>query len=213
VFYVSGEDGGKLVWKAADGSSEGVLMERWLAPQSVSPDESKLAYMEVNTEGGRDIGIIPLDGDMTPRIVLGDKSFEDAPAISPDGRFLAYSSTESGRSEVYVSPFPQVDQDRWPVSRDGGTFPAWSRDGKELFYVNDGAMMAARRAAAPDLSWGDPTALFPADYIWSEIFGRPFDVAPDGRFLMMKRVSGSRPEEITIVLNWFEELKRLVPPN
>ena len=131
VFYVSGEDGGKLAWKAADGSSEGVLVERWLAPQSVSPDGSKLVYMEVNAEGGRDIGIIPLDGDKTPRIVLGDKSFEDAPAISPDGRFLAYSSTESGRSEVYVSPFPEVDQDRRPVSRDGGMFPAWSRDGKE----------------------------------------------------------------------------------
>ena len=169
--------------------------------------------MEVNTEGGRDIGIIPLDGDMTPRIVLGDKSFEDAPAISPDGRFLAYSSTESGRSEVYVSPFPEVDQDRRPVSRDGGMFPAWSRDGKELFYLNDGAMMAARRAAAPDLSWNEPTALFTGDYVWSENFGRPFDVAPDGRFLMTKRVTGSRPEEITVVLNWFEELKRLVSAN
>ncbi len=213
VFHVSDEDGGKLVWKAVDGSSEGVLMETWLAPHSVSPDGSWLVYTEDNRESGRDIGVISLNGDATPRTLLGTQFLEDAAVISPDGQFLAYSSTESGRSEIYVSPFPAVDQDRWPVSRNGGTYPAWSRDGKELFYLNDGAMMAARRAASPDLSWNEPTELFSGDYVQSDVFERPYDVAPDGRFLMMKSVSGSRPGEITVVLNWFEELKRLVPTN
>ena len=74
-------------------------------------------------------------------------------------------------------------------------------------------MMAARRAAPPDLSWNEPIELFTGDYVSTDTFGRAFDVAPDGRFLMMKRASGSRPEEITVVLNWFEELKRLVSAN
>ena len=70
---------------------------------------------------------------------------------------------------------------------------------------------AARRAAGPELSWNEPTELFSGDYVQADVSGRPYDVAPDGRFLMLKRASGARPEEITVVLNWFEELKRLVP--
>jgi len=212
VFHVSDEEGGNLVWKAADGSAEGVVAESWLAPQSASPDGARLVYIELSQSGGRDIGVIPIEPSGDPSIILGGASFHDAPVISPDGKFLAYTSTESGKSQVYVSPFPAVARNRWPVSRDGGAFPAWSRDGRELFYLFEGAMMSSRRTRDGP-GWEEPSQLFEGDYLQSDVFGRPYDIGSDGRFLMMRRLSGSRPEEITVVQNWFEELGRLVPGN
>ncbi len=213
VFYISDESGGKVISKSSDGTQEETLVKSWIAPQSASPDGSILVYLELNGEGGRDIGTISLDGDRTPRILLGGKSLEDSPDISPDGRFLAYSSTESDKSEIYVSPFPNVDRGRSRISYNGGAYPAWSSSGDELFYLNGRTMMAARRTPGSTATWSEPIALFTGDYLTSEPFARPFDVAPDGRFLMVKLASGSRPEELTVVLNWFEELERLVPTN
>ncbi len=209
VFYVSDEAGGKLMSKFPDGSGQEALVESWIAPQSVSRNGSTLVYLALDENGGRDIGIVSLDRDSTPRELLAGPALEESPAISPDGRFLAYASTESGRSEIYVSPFPNVEDGRWTISRGGGIDPAWSPDGSELYFLEANAMMASRRESGSSESWSTPVELFEGDYITTGPFARQFDVAPDGRFLMIKDASGSRPEELTIVLNWFEELKRL----
>jgi serine/threonine-protein kinase len=211
VFYVSDIDGGVLFWRDADGTGEGRVVDKWRAPQSWSPDGAFLTFIETNPDTGRDIGVLSLADDTASELLVTEFA-EDSPAVSPDGRFVAFSSTESDQSEVYVSPFPDVAENRWQISRDGGAYPAWSPDGTELFFLNDGAMMAAGIHHDPIFAWDEPKILFDGDYIVRGNFGRPYDVAADGqRFLMMKNVDSTPRRDIHVVLNWVAELERLVP--
>jgi eukaryotic-like serine/threonine-protein kinase len=136
--------------------------------------------------------------------------------ISPDGRWLAYQSNESGQNEIYVRPFPDADRGRWQVSVGGGTRPLWAHSGRELFYtVEPGRMMAVSIQAGPTFAAGNPQVVFEGAYLAPQA-GRTYDVSPDGqRFLMIKEAAStdatSVPHEIVVVLNWTEELKRLVP--
>jgi serine/threonine-protein kinase len=135
--------------------------------------------------------------------------------VSPDGRWVAYQSDESGQYEVYVRPFPDVDQGRWQVSTGGGTRPAWARSGRELFYlVGSGRIMAVAIQPGQAFAAGSPQVLFEGAYVAANT-GRTFDVSPDGkRFLMIKDRGTSQTSaasEIVFIQNWTEELKRLVP--
>ena len=107
--------------------------------------------------------------------------FDEAEAqFSPDGRWLAYQSNETGRNEIYVRPFPKIDG-RWQISLSGGTRPAWARNGRELFYINNGKMMAVSVTLEPSFTVSAPRVLFEGPYTDN------FDVAVDGqRFLMIK---------------------------
>jgi len=213
LIYVSDERQGRVLLKPVDGSDELVIAERWLAPQqSWSPNGAWLAYVEVTNDAGRDIGLMSATDGYTPRPVLESPDDEHGPVISPNGRLIAYSSTETGRSEVYVSTFSEgIRPNRQPVSHDGGGYPVWSRDGTELFFRSGRAMMAVAIDDGLDLSRQEPRELFRGDYLSGDLFGRSYDVHPDGRFLMMKEQSPSRPGELIIVQNWFEELKARVP--
>jgi TolB protein len=137
--------------------------------------------------------------------------------LSPDGRWLAYegeSPSISGQLDVYVRPFPDVNRALWQVTRDGGTFPAWSRDGRELFYARlDGAIVAIPvDASATTWRAGGPKELFRGPYFMREgSLGRQYDVAPDGRFLMLKREATSVSPHLVIVQNWLTELASRVP--
>ena len=142
--------------------------------------------------------------------------------ISPDGRWLAYQSDESGQNEIFVRPFPDAGGGHWPVSTGGGVQPLWARNGQELFYVAaTGTLMSARvERAVRRFAAATPTKLFEGRgryYLGSGAnFGRTYDVSLDGqRFLMIKTGGGTdgiaAPASITVVLNWFEELKRLAP--
>ena len=124
--------------------------------------------------------------------------YEEA-AFSPGGRWLADKSEVSGRNEIYVQPFPGPGKRRM-ISTKGGITPVWSRDGRELFYSGEGSVMAVSFSDAPNVDPGEPKRLFEAE--------GEFDVAPDGRFLMIRYV---KPRSFNVVLNWFEELERLVP--
>jgi serine/threonine-protein kinase len=150
-------------------------------------------------------------GGGQPQVVLQTKGTETNPAFSRDGRWLAYVSSESGTNEVYVRPFPGPGR-RLQVSTDGGFEPVWSRNGRELFYRRGDAMMAATITTEPVPTAGSPRPLFKGTYAATDTGGAGYDVAMDGRFLMVQPVEAPQPAtSINLVLNWFDELKRTAP--
>jgi serine/threonine protein kinase/Tol biopolymer transport system component len=204
LIYLSERPIFQLYAKAADGSgAEEQLTESQFDrhPSDVSPDGKWLAYWESNPESGPDIALLPLDGPQTPRSLVKTHGADQSAVFSTDGKWLAYDSNESGRREVYMQGL-EPGSGRVQISTDGGWYPRFSRDGRELFYRNGDKMMAVSIATKNgELAVGKPAALFEGTY------ERPgFDVAPDGHFLMMKRDS-TAPVRIQVVLNWTEELK------
>jgi len=140
----------------------------------------------------------------------------DMADFSPNGRFIAYQSDESGRYEIYVRPFPRVDNGRWQVSTAGGTRPAWSRNGRELFYLDASNAFTAVpvNTSGPTISIGIPATVFDAKYAEPNP-ARHYDVSADGqRFLMLKAIAtgdpNATPVSIVLVEHWFEELKQRV---
>jgi len=153
--------------------------------------------------------------------LLNNPSSEYSPAFSPDGRWLAYVSVESGRAEVYVRRYPQGD--RFTVSTGGGTGPLWRRDGKETFFTGqdqgEGKVMAVSVTAVGDrLELGKPTPLFAMrtpgsngvleQYAGSSNGGLRWGILPDGRFVMERGADVSSTREIVLVQHWFDELRR-----
>ena len=198
---------------------------------TISPDGRSLVIRAAD-QGSSYLALLDL-GDWQRRAPSASSSAQAKPllqtpfeeynaAISPDGRWLAYTSNESGAFDIYVRPFPDAAAGRWQVSTGGGTEPVWSRDGRELFFRNPkGAVM--RVAITQGASWnaGTPTELFDgAAYLLAPIgnaaVARVYDISPDGkRFLMMKLAESASqtPSAPTLVVvqNWFDELERLVP--
>jgi len=185
-------------------------------PYSMMPAGDRLVVREDAPQRGSDLLLLPLAGE--PRPLVQSMFSELNAELSPDGRWLAYQSNESGRDEIYVRPFPDVTGGRWQVSTGGGRTPLWARTAGELFYRSaDGAVMAVRGESGPAWRVTLPTQVLPARY-WDDsgTTGRTFDIAPDGRrFLMMTRGVNdkSAAPQIVVVQNWQEELKRLVPSN
>jgi hypothetical protein len=204
--------------QASDGSGE---PERLLAsnalqmPISYTPDGRLLVSMDV-TGHQRDIFLMTLDGPRKSEPLIHGPANELWAEVSPDGRWLVYDSDESGQFEVYVRPFPDAYQgSRWQISAAGGRQPVWSHDGRELFYRDfSGALMAVRVPAGRAFAPGPPVRLFEGTGFTgagAQGGGRTYDVTPDGiRFLMVR--SGSQSSTpLVVVLNWFEELKRIAP--
>ena len=171
-----------------------------------------------------DIGMLSMEGDRERTSLLQEEHYEFFPQISPDGNWLAYTSNESGRLEIYVNPFPDVKKRKWRISTNGGSDPLWSPDGRELFYRNGDEVVAVPVETKPTFKHGKPEILFRGVYASSYInIGvpeyTPWDIHPnDGRFLMLKTYAPSTeasttetPTKITIVLNWFEELRERIP--
>ncbi len=148
-------------------------------------------------------------GDTTLVPLLTTAATEMSPAVSPDGRWLAYVSDESGQTEVYVRPFPDVATARWQVSSSGGTLPVWARSGRELFYLNGRQELTSMPlTAGAGLALGQPRVLFPAaPYILAGNAGA-YDVSPDDkRFVFIRAATGGTGTELVVVQNWFEELR------
>jgi eukaryotic-like serine/threonine-protein kinase len=204
-----------LYWQMADGSGG---LERLTTSQSIqvplswSPNGELLAFVEVS-KGAADIWVLQL-GDRKTQPFLQTPANETAPQFSPDGHWVAYISDESGRKEVYVQPYPGPGG-KWQISTDGGGEPVWNRSGRELFYRNGEKMMAVDVTTQPSFSAGKPKMLFEGRYRSSSTGTIPnYDVSSDGqRFLMLKPTEQEQPAptQINVVLNWTEELKRLVP--
>jgi serine/threonine-protein kinase len=230
VFGSEGANKCYLQWIRADGAGEAqVLLESnsLLSPYSFSPDGKRVAFSERNSGTGSDLWMLPLDTSDPehPRAgkreeFLRSRFLIQSPSFSPDGRWISYSSTESGRSEIFVQPFRgggQAGSGKWLISTGGGQFPIWSRDGRELFYetLDNRIMVAAFTAKGVSFAaekprlWSD-TQLLDINGHWN------FDLAPDGkRFVVTMRAdSTAQPRgsvHVTFLLNFFDELRRRIP--
>jgi serine/threonine-protein kinase len=198
----------------ADGASEPELLlpaTGNVQTGSIAPDASVLAYVTTAGETGLDIWLLPLTGEAKPRPWLQTSANENHPEISPDGRFIAYASDVSGRYEVYVQPFPGPEGARHQVSLSGGQWPRWSRDGHELFFLTDARprrLLAAAVSSTPAFSTATPREVLPAG---AELPGAGgYDVAPDGRFLMLRDQDAPDPgvDGLQVVLDGFALLTK-----
>ena len=218
VAFDSTRDGPRnIYWKSADGT--GVveqLTESEMAPTpyTFSPDGERLVFRETEPGAGPSVGVLLRDGS-SEKLLSAEYNQINA-EISPDGGFLAYQSNESGRDEIYVRPFPDVEAGRWQISASGGTQPLWARDGQELFYrAPGGELVAVRIRTDPSFVPSKAEVVVSEHSYFAGLSGRTYDISPDGtRFLMIK-VGGpddeASPTELILVQNWFEELERLVP--
>jgi serine/threonine-protein kinase len=148
--------------------------------------------------------------------LIHTNAIEYSPDVSPDGRFMAYQSLESGRSEIYVRPFPRVNDGKWQVSTRGGARPRWARGGRELFYLDEANKITAVPVQTTERAFVHGTAVTVLDTAYAPPFEntQPYDVSADGqRFVMIKEgaTAAAVRTGVTVVLNWFEELKTKVP--
>jgi serine/threonine-protein kinase len=211
-----------IFWQLADGGGglERLSTSEYTqVPFSWSPDGQLLAFFEVNPITQRDIWVLRMgdpsasSGQVRKAQPFLRTPFDEAvPRFSPDGRWLAYTSDESGRHEIYVQPYPGPGG-KWQISTEGGTEPAWNPNGRELFYRSGDKMMAVDIATQPGFAAGTPRMLFEGRYEVAPVPSANYDVSPDGqRFLMVKpSEQEAATTQINVVLNWFEELKRRVP--
>jgi DNA-binding SARP family transcriptional activator/Tol biopolymer transport system component len=206
----SSESATGVLWtKRADGSTQKVLQlheKRWVWAPLWSPDGKWLIFVTAtDAPGSGDILGIRPGIDSAPVKLVATKFSEMAPAISPNERWLAYTSDESGQLEIYVVPFPNTNAAKWAVSTHGGTEPLWSHSGSELFYRDrSGELIAVEVKTTPTFSLVRSRPLFPAGGFASEQVGLQYAVAPDDqRFLMIR----PQPDKLIVVENWFEELK------
>ena len=211
-----------VYWKAADGTGEdeplGSVPGPAITPWSWSGDGKSLVLMESTGGLNYDIGTLSMEGDHKWKPLVQEKHTNGQPQISADGRWMAYMSTESGKPEIYVRPFPDVNKGKWQVSTSGGDSPLWSPNGRELFYRSGDSVVAVSVQTEPTFKPGKPETLFRGTYVSASLRdAHTWDIGPDGkRFLMMKApaaIASSEgvPRRIDIVLNWLEELKQRVP--
>ena len=213
---------GGLFRKSAEGTgpAELLLLPNGNArlPFAWSADGATLVYEEADPETGVDIWLLPMElpdgaadeGQRMPRALIRAPGNQKNPAISHNGRWIAYESDESGQSEIYVDRFPELG-DRTTISVGGGDEPLWASGGDEVFYRRGDAVIAVPVLETdPQFEHGRPVELFSGAFGHTSGFPRHWDVHPDGRFLMRERATVT---ELRVVTEWFEELKRLVPVN
>ena len=199
IAFMSMRDGKSgIYWKAANGTGTDELLVAGsgvvIYPRSWSDDGKALIYVENSAGANPEIGAISMEGDHAKKELLHEKHMEVDPRVSPDGRWMAYSCDESGQFEVYVRPYPEVNSGKWQVSTDGGVWPLWSPDGRELFYRSEDEFMAVPIKTEPSFSFETPNLLFQGTYIIpSTAFLSNWDIHPDGkRFLMIKPAAVGR---------------------
>jgi serine/threonine-protein kinase len=182
-------------------------------PDVITPDGKWLVLADIDPKTGFDLLAMDLTGTATPQPLIRTPFDERNANFSPDGRWIAYQSDESGRFEIYVRPFPRVGDGRWLVSASGGTRPLWGRDGRELFFLDLSQRMSVVTVEyRPALRFSRPQSLFDATPFF---FGqqRNFDLAPDGeRFLTVKSLP--RPDDapsLVLIQHWFGELRMKAP--
>jgi serine/threonine-protein kinase len=218
IFYASAKDGPlNLFWKPSNGTGRPEALfatapetNSALVVNSMSPDGRMLIY---SAGVPADVLAVPVDGEHKPVPLMAQRTFaERGGDVSPDGRWIAYYSDESGGFQVYVRPFPTVDQGRWQISGDGGTVPRFAPNGRELFYVNgQNQLVSTTVVSGPTFSFGKTSVVMDLSDSPPTVY-RNYDVAPDGRIVLIKQAQRTRaPQQFIAVLNWFTELNERVP--
>jgi len=218
VAFISDRSGQRnLFWIPADGSTldPEPFLESPIAQAAPvwSPDGRELIFMQ-GTAPELDIWALSIEGDSKPREVVATEYREQFPAMSRNGKWLAYESNVTGEYEIWVRPYPGPGPPI-RISSNGGTEPVWGIEDREILYYEGPKLMAAATVEiGEELRFERAEMLFEGKYVKYTTAPRPYDVAPDGRLLMIKGGDTQAPEiQINVVLNWFEELKRLVPTN
>jgi Tol biopolymer transport system component len=227
IVYSSQEKTGvpNLWWIRADGAGDAQRLAESKSLQvarSWRPDGKVLAFVQNNPGTGYDIMTLPIGGDEKsgwkpgePKPFVNSAFSELEPAFSPDGRWLAYMSNESGSNEVYARPFPGPGG-KWQVSTGGGDYPKWSRNGKELFYrTEDSKIMVVTYTASGDSFHADKPQLWsPGQF--TDRGGYTFDLHPDGKRFAVLRAPGTEQtaavNKVSFIFNFFDELRRKLPP-
>ncbi len=215
--------GAGIYWRPADGTgTPDLLLLRRPNTSSLLPTSwanGRLVVDELLSGGTRDLSVLDVAGDRAVTPLLANPTVREASAsVSRDGRWIAYQSNETGQEEIYVRPFPNVEDGKWQVSSGGGLDPRWSADGGSLFYRNTSGLMRTSIQIVPTFSSSTPMPAIGREVrigSGASSVARQYDVSADGlRVLVMKDGddTAERPD-LNVVLNWFEELKRLVPTN
>jgi Tol biopolymer transport system component len=199
-------------WVAADGSGNagpvpGATVNDF--PSSPGPDPDSIIALRVRPETSGDVFLMSLSGASEPKPLIVTPGYDGGAQLSPDGRWLLYQSDTSGRAEIYVRRYPMLDR-QWQVSEGGGVQARWSRNNREIYYRSDQRIVAVSLdASGAEPVFGKPTPLFADDYgFGSGASIANYDVAPDGRFIMIRR--GANGGKLSLIVNWTEELKRIL---
>lgn len=206
----------RLFWKPFDGSGkEEMLLARDRGdqqPYSWSSDGKALVYQDAAPATGQDIWALPIDGDRRPRPILQTPASEVDARLSPDSRWMAYASDESGRYEVYVQSFAGSGG-KWQISADGGREPVWAHNGREIFFRSGEKMMVAEVSTEPTFQPASARLLFQGPFQGTTTISPNYDVMPDDQHFLMVQPSEqqSSTPDFNVVLNWDQELKRRVP--
>jgi Tol biopolymer transport system component len=184
--------GARSLTTLAEGSEPGT-------PHSWSRGGNLLVYTVTGRTTRADIWVRPMDGGAPGAPFLATAQDESEPSISADGRWIAYTSSETGTPEVYVRQYPDHGAE-WQISSGGGSSPLWSRDGRELYFVAGTRMMAVAIETRPSFRTGTPRTLFDGGF--SNTRAHDFDVGPDGRFVCIRRGGGRAGQELRILLGW-----------
>ena len=214
--YISDPTGiNQLLARPADGSGSPTVLARM--PRGIDEGfrsrDGRWLILRVGVGGGRDIYGLRRGIDSAPTPLIATQFEEFSPSLSPDGRWLAYVSKESGRAEVYVRPFPNVGTARWQVSTSGGNEPLWANSGRELFFKNRNAeLVAVSVETRPSFRIVGSRSLFPVRGYYAEELHTSYAVSPDDRSFIFVRRLETGDGRLMMVLNWFEELTSKLPP-
>ena len=216
VVFQSNRSGvGNLYWKLSSGAGPDELLlesDHVKVPNDWSPDGSSLLFRSTDPQMSRDLWILPISGEKKPLPFLKTPFDERDGQFSPDGKWIAYQSNESGRFEIYVQPFPGPGR-KFQISANGGAQPRWNKNGKEIFYVSlDSKMITATVKLSPggqSLEAATPAVLFPVRIAGGPLPGvnkQQYAVSSDGqRFLVNLAADESATSPITLILNWHPE--------
>jgi serine/threonine-protein kinase len=219
-FAIWSPDGSRVFYRSVVGlhavntDGSGRIENIWsedATPMSLTPDGREIVVLISGRDTSADLFALRLDQAPSKRPLLTGPAFEGGGQLSPDGKWLVHTSNETGRMEVYLRTYPGLER-RWQVSTDGGSYPRWNPDGREIFFFTDDRMMSVSFTALPQPSLSTPTVLFRGTFSKGNSTTIPhYDVSPDGQKFLFVKEDPDAGGGLVVIQNWFRELERLAP--